>query len=886
MSAYVAFAWFCWTGGVWLTRISTAHVSMVMDPPEERAIKFSASKLKPHLGRCGYDTSRLLDNYAFASHSVPLAAFAHVPTDARSACIAVVDSIDDSATAVGKCRELGAPVVLVCKAAGLEWWRQTPTGSVLHAPRPIPPDAIGRFFKEHKQDFSPRRIYRAKTLGRFESSQQLAFVDAGLLPLVESEIGERLSSLVARVVNDVVEVLEPHPLSSANAQKVFRGVFWLLAAKMLQDKRVPRFIRLPLGDLGQVFERVAGHYAKADNMPPRGGRWRSAFGKAAESISGFPSLANVSTEALAYLYETTLVDKAVRKQLGTHSTPSYLVDYMVWQLAPWISDIPQEERRVFEPACGHAAFLVSMMRLLRMEFDGDDAAWPRYARTHLRGVEKDAFAREIALLSLTLADIPNRNGWKITERDMFASDILARESRRARILLANPPYEKFGGEDRAEYGSSTRELKRTKAVEMLARTLPHLPEGGVFGVVVPQGVLHSKEAADVRELLTTKFELSEICLFPDKVFTFSGMETAILLGRRRGARLRAEAPMHYRRVRESGISRFRESYAVDSESRVPQARFGDDDKFDMRVPELGEVWDYLGCSLRLSSLAQVGKGFDFQGEESLPANAERWANRRKRGYVPAYLNVPTSMAIYGRPLKAWANPKFVETPRSGMKTSVAQVLLNYARVSRGPWRLKGVMDCEGHAVTSRFITIRPIDPSVSLDYLWALLNSPVANAYAYSHLGKRDNLVGTMRRMPVRTCSARESERVVDAAQAYLAATRQSETFTLQSEPDRKRVRELLLRMDAEVLRLYDLPPRLERKLLNSFNDKDRKGVGCVFGDYFPRDFTPCIPLHEYISDEYRRSTVGEIRERYSPVQDPAAIAALDKAYELVTEDE
>jgi N-6 DNA Methylase len=71
-----------------------------------------------------------------------------------------------------------------------------------------------------------------------------------------------------------------------------------------------------------------------------------------------------TTEALAYVYENTLISKETRSALGTHSTPSFLVDYVVGNLADWVNDIPADKRSVYEPACGHAAFLVSAMRLL------------------------------------------------------------------------------------------------------------------------------------------------------------------------------------------------------------------------------------------------------------------------------------------------------------------------------------------------------------------------------------------------------------------------------------------------------------------------------------------------------------------------------------------
>jgi hypothetical protein len=38
----------------------------------------------------------------------------------------------------------------------------------------------------------------------------------------------------------------------------------------------------------------------------------------------------------------------------------------------------------------------------------------------ISGDEIDAFACEVATLSLILADYPNANGWKVSERDLFA----------------------------------------------------------------------------------------------------------------------------------------------------------------------------------------------------------------------------------------------------------------------------------------------------------------------------------------------------------------------------------------------------------------------------------------------------------------------------------
>ena len=90
-----------------------------------------------------------------------------------------------------------------------------------------------------------------------------------------------------------------------------------------------------------------------------------------------------------------------------------------------------------------------------------------------------------------------------------------------------------------------------KTAEMLSRVLPGLPAGAVIGLVVPQGFLHSKNSTSVRKLLTTEFELQEICLFPDKVFTFGDSESAVLIARK-NADVKSSATVRYRRVRERG----------------------------------------------------------------------------------------------------------------------------------------------------------------------------------------------------------------------------------------------------------------------------------------------------------------------------------------------
>jgi hypothetical protein len=201
-----------------------------------------------------------------------------------------------------------------------------------------------------------------------------------------------------------------------------------------------------------------------------------------------------------------------------------------------------------------------------------------------------------------------------------------------------------------------------------------------------------------------------------------------------------------------------------------------------------------------------------------------------------------ALYIHRLPTRYWMNldRDAVLYPRSGGPAGAAQILLNYAPASRGPWRLKALIDRDGHPVTSRFITVRPTAGSISIEALWALLNGPIANAFAYSHLGKRDNIVGDIRRIPLPAqCSSAALDRAVAAY--WDAASKQTES----TELDR-----LLLRVDAEGLKLYNLPLDLEQQVLSVFADWNRVGVPFAQNRYLPATIEGKLSLCQFLEME------------------------------------
>ena len=746
------------------------------------------------------------------------------------------------------------------------------------------------FFERKSDEFAPKRIWRAKNLGRIDTNQQLSFVDIGLMPLLEEEMGERLGGLMTRVIGFLREGFTAGQLKQTkNQQWLFRAAFWVLCARILKDKGVPRFIRLNLGDIDAVLRAVRTHYGGAEEVDAGTKRQRAVLERAADEVDKFASLATLTTEAFGYMYENVLVDKKLRSALGIHATPSYLVDYIVWQLWPWIREIPQDKRVILEPACGHAPFLTGAMRLLRELFEGDEGAFHKYAKRNLIGIEKDSFAREIARLSLTMADVPNPNGWRILDSDIYAGATLSKQAKNATILLCNPPFENFKPREQEAYKKSEDELKCfNKAAEMLWRTLPYMPGGSVFGVILPRAFLHTntKNLAPLRREILSGFELSQVCELPEKVFSFAGHPSVLLFGRKATPQRTGglgENRILYRKVSSSELSKFRERYEG-RDQQVLQSVFSVRSCSDLRLRELDDVWCYCEASLgKLSSVAEGGRGLEYEGEDLLEG-ANTFDTQRFPGGVKGYALFGRGIMLHELPTEYWMNlsDEVVRRPMWGTETGKPQIVMNYARVGSGPWRMKALIDDKGRPVTSAFLVFRIHDSKWSLHGLWAFLNSPLANAYVYCNSMERHNLKGTVFSIPLPSANRGTLKHVEDMAGQYFELTRAHPLEVGRETSDE--AKQLLLSIDAEVMRLYDLPPKMEKRVLDLFQGVQRKGVDFEFTGYYPEEYESAVPLHEYLSEEYQRSTIQFANDWVARHRSPEICRVLGEAAEAFEE--
>jgi len=829
------------------------------------------------LEEIGYTHPLLRRNYAFAdllgtAHSirhVPLAAFAQEPLSYRSACLGVVHGGTDGN--IEEYRALGAPQLLELSEHEIRRWKVTASGAAELLQRISPDDLLGTI-REHQADWGPERILRAKSIAFDAVPAQLDFFDIGLLAAIEAVVHTKLDALLRETLAASKSVYQERNLGTLDYPGLFRLIFRLLAAKLFADR----------GDTGDwmqddpaavvsaieqfyfrsgAVERVVGD---PEVQRVAWGRIRSAF-----------HLQNISVEALAYVYENTLVDPEMRRRYGTHSTPREVAEYLIRHLP--FEDLALDDRRVFEPFAGHAAFLIAALGRLRALLPTDTEPMERhkYFVRMLGGLEIDSFAREVARLSLMLADYPNPDGWRLLEGDVFSSPLLDTELSRARVVLCNPPFEDFTVDERSRY-SGRRSVN--KAADILLRTLEQPPE--LLGFVLPRSFIDGQYYRDARRKLAESYRDLEIVGLPDSAFQHSDMETALLIAHHKGGPL---SRLHcvevgkkdYDRFVRTGESSREESATVtgldDVASRASAALW---------LHPLQRVWRALDGLPVLSDVSEIHNGIYYG--TSLREDSEHLVSKRPRngfrpglgnvedGFEPllirdhVYLNMDPAV-MYERSrsyLLPWDRPK---------------VIVNKGRLSRGPWGVAGTPDHTGLVVFQLFHGVWPTR-DLSVEVLSAIVSGPLANAFMSAHRTSRDNRIGSLKRVPIPHFGPESIAAIDSAVGEYRSARLEWLAQTAPSAALELRCRDAMLRIDAEVLSAYDLPPRLERELLDYFAGHRRPGP-VTFDQYYPADFRPALPLRMFISGERERASANLTLQRLPVIRDPAiseAVAELE----------
>ena len=821
------------------------------------------------LRSAGYGQGLLFEDYTYtdilASHSptrvVPAAAFGRTPPSFDTACISVLLADQrQSANIVDSYRAIGAPVAFEVDDSVVRQWRVSEVSSSVW--KEIPAANIEAEFAENAHDWSPDSILRAKNISAKLQSRQLDFVDLGLLPALEEHVRRKLDALLKDVLTTATKTHKQETGRTPNVQELFRLVFRLLAAKVLCDRQVNGFRSIKnFGDVDDVLARVAKYYRQPEPIIDHPGTRAAVADRVWRSIS----FENLSVESLAYVYEHTLIDDQSRKKLGIHSTPVSIARYIAGRMLTEANT--EQPVRIVEPCSGHGIFLVAALERLRelLPANVDPEERHRFFVKSLAGFEKDSFALEISRLCLMLADSPFPDGWNLRLADVFDSRPFENAVARADVVLCNPPFESFTPQERAAYSGlgSTQ-----KPVELLTRVLKRLKPSGILGFVLPRQVLDGKGYKAVREELAKRFSEIELVALPDRVFNQSQIETAVLL---------ASAPIadnqtvrvSFSHVRDRDRERFLSDFAVswrETETKpVPSAAAS------LKLTPLADVWDFLNGLPTIGDIATLHRGVEWQP----PFDEDKYISKtEKRGFRKGFHKVKETLMTFQAPPTHYLSFRTDDRRRNAfdLPWDKPKVFVNAARVSRGPWRLAAFEDREQCCSSQRFIALWP-KTGVNTQVIAAILNSPVASAFVVCREHNQDNRKKTVQQIPVPDLTPAQVQslsRAVDAYQEFWG----DDSFELKTGDLTDMARRSLLEIDAILLRAYNLPPRLERRLLDFFRGIQRR-VPFQFTEYFPANFGPNIPLWMYLTSDFAKCNSKFLLHSIPKIDDPALVDAL-----------
>jgi hypothetical protein len=384
---------------------------------------------------------------------------------------------------------------------------------------------------------------------------------------------------------------------------------------------------------------------------------------------------------------------AARKQRGDYPTPTWLVDLVVAQAVTAASG---REVVVVDPACGDGRFLVAAGRRLA-DLGG---------RARLVGcdVDPDAVSAATAALGET---------GTVVRADALDHD-WGSLAGRVDVVVGNPPYLSQLASSTTRGGSSRHGggPYADAAVEFLA--LAHRlarPDGGRIGLVLPQSILASRDAAPVRAELDQCGRIAWSWWSPDAVFDAQVLVCALVI--------------------ELG-------------SRAPATPWTEVVTASLGLPELPPLAaaGTLGHRCRLSAnfrdqyyglvpaVVEDGSGPPLVASGLIDPATCRWGQRPVTFARRRFLRPTVELDRLSTPMRRWADRLLVPKVLVANQTRVIEAVVDEV----GAW-LPGVPA----------VTARPDDDPWAVA---AVLTSPIASRWAWQRAAGTGLSSGAMRLGP------------------------------------------------------------------------------------------------------------------------------------------
>ncbi|MDO8684107.1 MAG: N-6 DNA methylase [Armatimonadota bacterium] len=728
--------------------------------------------VETHLDDIGYNSACLERDFPIpsargeAETTADLVAFSDDQRkDQETACIAA-QWCPSSASARGflePLSRLACPIGVLLRPAKLEVLSVHTNGDSRSWPRQvIAYDDLEGFLRRNCSAFEPRTLLLAKRTRTVPVQGTLFDHDPNLLDWAREVTATELNARVGDCVAIALEGLASD--SERDAMQALEATIRLVAAQAICEKLPNLFSQdLRCASAAPLLEEMRLHFP--GYFPPEEIVSDIVTERMLAALRTGMTYRALTNDVLSDVYENVLLEKRqdpIRKRLGIHYTPAKLARQILNRLP--VEVFPPEDRHVFDPTCGSGSFLRAAYDRLGQLLPGRLTPSERhdYLAKHLRGMDADPVAREIAALSLVLHSLPSGNSWDVMLGDFLTSEPAKQAPT---IIVGNPP---FGGDEDEETGTTRsdnlrglRRRKKDRAVPFLRKSLDVLSDGGLLAMVLPESFLSSPKSREGRCALLKGTDIFELWHLPRDMMPLSTASTVVVF-----ARKQPQPKKHFPVKVQWTIDRDRDRQALfqegspsfftlaSAEDWVPSHKL-----FAVPRPLL---WKALQSAGVLVGVASVTSGQPVTGAhpDTYPHDPtwRKWLGgpRRLRPYA----------CDWSESYPTYVDPASFDKPRSNMSVyDKPKVIVNQKAVTGGnPWRLYGAVDRDGLLPRGDLYCVIPRSGDVSLEHLAAIVNSSVANAFLYFCGYTRTNTVKLLEQIPfpsLTNTQLREVERMV-----------------------------------------------------------------------------------------------------------------------------
>lgn len=241
---------------------------------------------------------------------------------------------------------------------------------------------------------------------------------------------------------------------------------------------------------------------------------------------------------------------------------------------------------------------------------------------------------------------------------------------------------------------------------------------------------------------------------------------------------------------------------------------GAEDRAAAMAPELEEVWDYTGRLPRLRDRFKIRSGVKLKAGYS----PKSYGQEEREGHTKYLCSTSgTHQFALPGPIRVDFGRENIRRPVGDTPWERAKIVLKGSRTGRSAWCSVAAIDMEGLPFSRQFIGLWPRRDIGDLELRGysAVINGPFANAFLATHNRTPELRTGEVKSIPVPEGNL---SGIVDLVENYTQSLQRAET----SREDEEEMERLLMRIDAATLDMYELPARLERKLLSLFRGSYR----------------------------------------------------------------